>query len=473
MPARNLLVLCLAAIISLACYHRASHNRYAVAVADAIGQIDANFVEPIDRRDLFEGSMEGMVKRLDDYSGFVSPDDYDELLEDLDQEFGGVGIIVDVDPDTERLMVLSPFLGTPAYEAGIRAGDLIMAIEGQDTAGMNSSDTVKLIRGKPGTPVQLTIKHYGQEESKEVTLVRAIIPVESVLGDTRNPDGSWEFVLEDHPEIGYLRLTSFGENSAKDLTAALEKVIGNVDGLILDLRQNPGGLLEASVEVCDLFLNSGDIVSIRGRGKVLRQEYSASKGTVVPTELPMVVLVDHYSASAAEIVSACFQDHERAIVVGERSWGKGTVQSVYELEGGRSALRLTTATYWRPNGRNIHRLAKSNEEDEWGVSPNDGYAIKYEKEEFLNILRARRQKDVVLVRSRRSEDVTDSVSTDTDEQAPAEDTNAGDEADSVAAADAAEDTGPVVDRQLELAIEYLKDQISGEQAESPPAKKAA
>ncbi len=477
MPTRNLLVLCLSAIISLACYHTAAHNRWASTIADAIEQIESNFVEPIDQRELFEGSMDGMVKQLDQYSGYVSPDQYNQLLEDLDQEFGGVGIIVDVDPDTERLMVLSPFVGTPAYDAGIRAGDLIMAIEGKDTEGLESSDTIKMIRGKPGTDVNLTVLPFGKEEEREVTLTRAIIPVESVLGDRRKSDGTWEFFLSEHPTIGYIRITSFGENTAYDLKTAYEQVASReteTQGLIIDLRQNPGGLLESAVDVCDLFLSSGDIVSIRGRDKVLEREYKASARTTVPKQLPVVVLVDHYSASASEIVSACLQDHERAVVIGERSWGKGTVQSVLELEGGRSALRLTTATYWRPSGKNIHRLAKSKETDEWGVTPDEGYEVKYEKEEFVEVLRQRREKDVVMTRSGKV-DSKDDEAEDNEEVAVEESADADESPES----ESEEDAGPVVDRQLEKAIEYINAKVNGEEMggeevgeEVPPAKAA-
>ena len=481
MPARNLLVICLAAIISLACYHRAAHNRWASTIANAIGTIEANFVEPIDSRELFEGSMNGMVKQLDEYSGYVSPDAYDQLLEDLDQEFGGVGIIVDVDPDTERLMVLSPFVGTPAYDAGMRAGDLIMAIEGQDTEGLDSSDTIKMIRGAPGTDVTLTILPFGEKDTRQVTLTRAIIPIESVLGDRRLKDGSWEFFLEAHPEIGYIRLSSFGENTADDLKDAYLEVAARDQetlGLIIDLRQNPGGLLETAVEVCDLFLSSGDIVSIRGRDKLVARRYEAKNGTLVSPDLPLAILVDHYSASASEIVSACLQDHERAIIIGERSWGKGTVQSVLELEGGRSALRLTTATYWRPSGKNIHRLAKSKTTDDWGVSPNEGYEVKFEKDEFLNVLRERRKRDVVMTRSGKdnpnekddsngaavgNEDAQDSPATPPAEPANNEFANQtnGDSSDVESTNNESTDVESTnnestVDRQLEKAIEYIQ-----------------
>ena len=340
MPLRNISILFAALAISIICYHRSSHNRYASAIAEAMGQVDDHYVEKVDRRELFEGSMRGMVGELDQYSGFVAASQYQELMEDLDQEFGGVGIIVDVDPDTNRLMVLSPLLGTPAYEAGLRAGDLIMEIDGQDTAGLNANDTVGMIRGQPGTEVRVTVLPLGQQETREVTLVRDIIPVDSVLGDVRQEDGTWDYRLEQNPDYAYVRLIGFGEHSAEDLRTALVHVLPLTHGLILDLRGNAGGLLEAAVQICDMFLDEGVIVSIRGRGGREQYKSVASEGTVVPLAMPMVVLIDHYSASASEIVAACLQDHGRAKIVGERSWGKGTVQSLFELEGGRSAYAL-------------------------------------------------------------------------------------------------------------------------------------
>ncbi|MEM7312596.1 MAG: S41 family peptidase [Planctomycetota bacterium] len=473
MPFRNVAVIFVAMIASLLCYNRASHNRYASAVAEAIGQIDEFFVEPIDRRELFEGSMRGMVKELDQYSGFVDSKQYTEFMQDLDQEFGGVGIIVDVDPDTDRLMVLSPLAGTPAYKAGLRAGDLIMKIKDKDTEGLTANDAVGVIRGKPGTDVILTILPYGKEETKDVTLTRAIIPIESVMGDLRGPDSEWQFYLEQDPSIGYVRLTSFGENSARDLRNAFASIDGKVDAAILDLRGNAGGLLPAAVDICNMFINEGQIVSIKSRGGVIQDEYWADEETVIPTDLPMVVLIDHYSASASEIVSACFQDHNRAKVIGERSWGKGTVQSVFPLEGGRSALRLTTATYWRPSGRNIHRLAKSTEEDEWGVTPDDGFEIKLEREAYIEMLKARRNRDVPPIRSGQelpgksdetSEEKADDASPPDSEQTADQSTETPDQEDESTESTDEESTSeegtdaeekPFKDPHIEKALEYL------------------
>jgi carboxyl-terminal processing protease len=406
---------------------------------------------------LFKGALGGMVRQLDPYSGFVDADQYQELLEDLDQEFGGIGIIVDVDPDSERLMVLSPLVGSPAYEAGLRAGDLIMAIDGEDTEGLNANDSVTLIRGPPDTIVTLTVQSPGEDASRQVKLRRAIIPIESVLGDQRRKDGSWKFVLQDDPRWGYIRLVSFGQKTGRDLEAALEQTLPHAQGLILDLRGNAGGLLDAAIDVCDLFLDEGAIVSIKGRNQRLIREFRATPGRRVPLDLPLVVLVDHFSASASEIVAACLQDYGRAGILGQRTWGKGTVQSVFELEGGRTALRLTTATYWRPSGKNIHRLSRSQTTDEWGVTPDEGWEIKLEQQEWLNVLRARRDRDVAFSRS------------GTDRPTDAAGPTAGAAGETSAAEPNPEDTPnePVVDRQLQKAIEYLELQLS-----RPPARAA-
>ncbi len=472
MPARNALIIFLAMVLSVICYRRAAHNRYATAISEVIGEVDEFYVEEVDRRDLFEGSMRGLLRQLDPYSGFANTRQYEELLEDLDQEFGGVGIMVDVDPDSKRLMVLSPVMDSPAYRAGMRAGDLILEIDGEDTSGLNASDTVDMIRGKPGTDVELTILPLGEKESKKVTLRRAIIPVESVMGDRRLSNGAWEFFLADHPNIGFVRLVSFGENTPEDLRKAISSALPRIEALILDLRNNPGGLLEAAVGVCDLFLDQGQVVSINGRGGQLQEAFFASPGTVVPTDFPLVVLVDHFSASASEIVAACLQDHGRATIVGERTWGKGTVQSVIELEGGRSAMRLTTATYWRPSGRNIHRLQRDKDADEWGVTPDEGFEVKFEPKEFVAVLTDRRQRDVLVNRSGAKLDAEqgtpikveakESTSTAAAE-AEAEPSEVGEDADTPRDAEEtapAEDNPPVIDRQLQRAVDFLLERLA-------------
>jgi carboxyl-terminal processing protease len=278
----------------------------------------------------------------------------------------------------------------------MRAGDEILEINGQTTEEISLKEAVNLMRGLPGTPISIKIQHLGEDQPFELTLKRDIIPIESVLGDTRHDDGSWRFVLESHPQIAYVRITTFGEQTVVELKHAFAFDDEEVAALIIDLRSNAGGLLTAAVETCDLFLDSGDIVSTRGRNGVERQSYPAAAGpTIVDPHIPTVILTNKYSASASEIVAACLQDHQRAVIVGQRSWGKGTVQNIIPLENGKSALKLTTATYWRPSGQNIHRKETATEDDAWGVRPNDGFEVILSKEDFDRVIRERRQRDVV------------------------------------------------------------------------------
>jgi len=396
MSARNILVIVSAALISVICYHRSVHTRYAGLLADVMGTISAQYVEPVSQRDLFEGAMEGMTRRLDEYSGYIDPESYSQLHESLEQQFGGVGIMVEIDRESNRLTIFSPLVDTPAHRAGLRPGDVILEIDGEDTTDFSLKDSVQRMRGAPETTVRLKVAHEGSEEPEELELRREIIPIQSVYGDTRDENGAWNFVLAYAPRIGYIRVTTFGDHTAQEIRDAIGPLHGRIDGLVLDLRGNAGGLLTAAVEVCDLFVDDGGIVTTQGRSGRVEDSFEARSGNeVVDEKLPMVVLVDHYSASASEILSACLQDHRRAAVVGQRTWGKGTVQNVIEMEGGRSALKLTTATYWRPSGKNIHRLSTASDEDDWGVSPDEGLEVVLESEEFQRMYRERRARDVL------------------------------------------------------------------------------
>lgn len=396
MSRRSLLLIMMVALVSYACYRRADHNPYGRHFAEILEKIDRNYVEPVDDQKLFEGALEGMVGKLDDYSSFISRRETDQFRQTLDQKFGGVGIEVSVDPKTQDLMVMSPLVGTPAYIAGVRAGDKIVSIDGQSTKGFSLKDAVGLLRGKEGEPVTLGVIHDGETKPVDYALVRKVIKVDSVLGDVRGPDDTWNFFLAGHPGIGYIRITTFGELTVKELRSALEWLAErHCRGAIIDLRNNPGGLLPAATETCDLFLDAGKpIVSTRGReGKVEEEIHSTGNGPY--QKLPLVVLVNHYSASASEIVAACLQDHHRAVIVGERSWGKGTVQKVLPVEGGRSVLKLTTASYWRPSGRNIHRLKSAAETDPWGVDPDADCSVPMTDKELSAWLEYRRDRDIV------------------------------------------------------------------------------
>jgi carboxyl-terminal processing protease len=427
MPVRNLVALFLAAALSLLCYVKADRNRYAVTVSEAMDLITFNYLEDVSYRDLYENAMRGMTEGLDPYSSYISPADYQRFQEDLDQEFGGIGILLEFNQETGRLVVMSPLFDTPAARAGVRAGDVILAIDGRDTFGMSFREAVELIRGPAGEVVQLSILHRGEQVPVELDIPRAIIPIESVLGDGRRPDGSWDFQLETDPRLTYIRLINFGENTVMELTQTLQGK--QPQALILDLRDNAGGLLDAAVGSCNVFLNEGTIVTIRGRDGEVHRTFEANGAALLDDQIPLVVLVNHFSASASEIVAACLQDHGRARVIGERTWGKGTVQNVIPLESGRAAMKLTTASYWRPSGKNIHRLKDATDEEEWGVRPDPGFEVELTDEQAHEVRQRRRQKDTGA-----------SPPADADQpEAPA--------------------TDPLDDPQLRRAVEYLQQQL--------------
>lgn len=391
MPVRNLVALFLAAVLSLMCYVKADRNRYAVTVSEAMNLITFNYLEDVSYRELYENAMRGMTEGLDPYSSYISPADYQRFQEDLDQEFGGIGILLEFDRENGRLVVMSPLFDTPAARAGVRAGDVILAIDGRDTFGMSFREAVELIRGRPGDVVQLTILHQGEQMPVDLDIPRAMIPIESVLGDGRRPDGSWDFQLGTNPDITYIRVINFGENTVTELTQVLQR--RQPKALILDLRDNAGGLLDAAVGTCNVFLNHGTIVTIRGRDGEVHRTFEANGAALLDEAIPLAVLVNHFSASASEIVAACLQDHGRAQVIGQRTWGKGTVQNVIPIESGRAAMKLTTASYWRPSGQNIHRLKDATDDEEWGVRPQPEFEVELTDEQANGVRQRRRQKD--------------------------------------------------------------------------------
>ncbi len=394
MPLRNTITIIVAAIISLVCYEKAWRNRYLSTLSHAMDVIEDNYVEEVSPRVLFENAMHGMVSGLDQYSDYIGPEHFEQFQQSIDQQFVGIGVVVEGPPEAESLRVVSPVYDSPAYRAGLRAGDLIVEIDGEPTAGMLLVDAVKKMKGLPKTKVQLKIRHADHEELMTFEVTRDLIRTKSVLGDRLLADGQWHYFLERAPRVGYVRITTFGEFTASELKSVLPFANHPIDALILDLRGNVGGLLSAAVETCDMFIEQGAIVSTRGRNG-LNERYDASAGTLLDPTIPMVVLVDRYSASASEIVAACLKDHRRAVIVGERTWGKGTVQNVIPLERGTSALKLTTASYWRPNGKNIHRRRKATETEDWGVRPSEGLEVKLTDEQIRKLYQQRRDEDVL------------------------------------------------------------------------------
>ena len=425
MPKRNLFVLLLmiaVAGVSWLARDRAGHGR---RFAEVLGAIERSYLEPVDQQSLFDAAMEGVFSQLDEHSSFVAGVRRAQLETMLDQEFGGVGLELTLSGAARELTVLSPVVGAPAWRSGIAAGDRIRAIDGVPTNRMTLEQALNRLRGQPGTPVVLAIvaasgatpdqdlvtadAAYGNNDPvRNVPLVREIVKIESVLGDRRRPDGSWDWAIEGEPGCVIIRIESFGERTVDELRRAIDAISDGTaqGGVILDLRGNSGGLLSAAVEVCDLFLDEGVIVSTRGRGSREADDDGedsapldvrrATRGAAL-AGLPMAVLIDGLTASAAEVVAACLQDHRRAIVVGSRSFGKGTVQSILPLSDGSGLVKLTTSEYRRPNRTNIHRRIDDTVDAEWGVSPDLGCEITPTGRQSEAIEAWRRIRDVASV----------------------------------------------------------------------------
>jgi carboxyl-terminal processing protease len=374
-------------------------------VVDVLAEVDQSYVKELNaeqKRKLVEDMINGGLERLDPYSAYMNIDEYRHFEQQSEGSFGGVGINVGIDRTTGLLQVVSPMVGTPAYEAGVLAGDLIVKVDGKSTENFRISDAIKAIQGEPGTPITLTVIHDGTKEQVDLTMKRAKIEVPSILGDVRKPENprEWDWFVDKASKIGYVRMIAFTEHTTADIKKALAAMEAEgVRGLVLDLRDNPGGLLTTAVEVADLFIGDGAIVSTRDRNGNGRT-YSARRGDgrfENASAYPMTVLINKNSASASEIVSAALQDHGRATVIGERSYGKGSVQNIIRLPDRvpPTAVKLTTASYWRPSGKNIHRMTDSKETDEWGVKPSAGFEVKLDDKERFQYLVWRRQRDII------------------------------------------------------------------------------
>ena len=399
MPRQNLYSLLMVGAVSLLCWQVSQGARpkdevselYGVFV-DAVEQVQQNYVRPVNRRELMESALRGMLADLDPHSAYINTSQWKTFKKQIEGKFGGVGMTVEVDEESKRLKVVAPMVGTPAYAAGVMAGDVILDIDGKTTEGLTIDKAVELLQGQPGTPVKLNVFHEDGEKGEILTVNRAIIEVPSVMGDRRKPTDEWDFMLDPAKKIGYIRITNFIQDTTEHVKSALDELKkAGMKALILDLRDDPGGLLSAAVEIADLFVEDGKIVSTRGRNTVEKSYEARKEGTY--TGFPMAVLVNQNSASASEILSACLQDQNRAVVIGERSFGKGSVQNILDLEDGNSVLKLTVATYWRPSGKNIHRFKNAKETDEWGVSPNPGLEVKLTREQYHDWFLARRDRD--------------------------------------------------------------------------------
>ena len=415
---------------------------------DTVDQVERNYVKKITRREIMEAAIEGIITKLDPHSSYINPDELKGFKSTVESEFGGIGIQISM--ERGQLKILSPLVGKPAYRAGLQAGDRITKIEGVSTEGMSIDEAVKKLKGEIGTGVTLTVVHANNREEETVTVQRELIHVETVLGDKRTSGDQWDYMFDADKRIGYIRLTAFSRDTANELKKALEDLKSrNLSGLILDLRFNPGGLLTSAIEISDMFLPEGKIVSTSGRNVPERVWEASKPGTF--EGFPMVILVNRYSASASEIVSAALQDHKRAIVIGERTWGKGSVQNVIELDDRKSALKLTTASYQRPSGKNIHRFPDAKDDDDWGVRPNDGYDIRLSDSEMYELVQNRKKRDIV---APNKNGVSDTAEPDESDSSVAE-KDALEEND-----EKPEEKAEFVDRQLQKAVEYLTTELA-------------
>jgi carboxyl-terminal processing protease len=309
---------------------------------DCLEIVKKNYVEDVKTEDLITGAIEGMLNSLDPYSSYLDPDMYRELQVETKGSFGGLGIEIAI--KDEMLTVIAPIDDTPAYRAGIKAGDKILKINEESTKGLSLMECVKRLRGPKGSHVTITITREGFTQTQDITIMRDTIKVQSVKFKTLEKG------------YGYLKLSQFQEKTSADARRALEALQKEnpegLKGLILDLRNDPGGLLDQAVEVANLFLDKGVIVTIKGRNEEDKTVFNAKAEGTMPN-WPMVVLVNQGSASASEIVAGALQDYGRAVIMGSKTFGKGSVQTIIPLDDG-SGIRLTTARYYTPKGRSIH-----------------------------------------------------------------------------------------------------------------------
>ena len=335
---------------------------------EVLEKINKEYVDEINQSESMASAINGLLQSLDPYSSYMSPEIFDEMQTETSGEFGGLGIEVSMESGVVK--VISPIDDTPASKAGIKAGDFIVKINDIQVQGKTLSEAVDLMRGPVGSGIELTVRRRGEKKALIFNIVREIIEIQSVKVD----------VLKDN--IGYIRLTSFNENSSNQINKKINELENNkkVNAYILDLRNNPGGLLSQAIKISDFFLDNGEIVSTKSRKNSENRKWFAKKGDLTKGKT-LIVLINYGSASASEIVAGALKDHKRAILLGENSYGKGSVQSIIPLKN-RGAIRLTVAKYYLPSGKSISEV---------GVSPDieieeeaDNFRIRTETDNQLN-----------------------------------------------------------------------------------------
>ena len=325
--------------------------------SEVLEKIQNEYVDEIDQAETMDAAINGVLQSLDPYSAYMNPEIYQESQTETSGEFGGLGIEVSMEAGVVK--VISPIDDTPASRAGVKAGDYIVRINGEQVQGKTLMEAVNLMRGPVGSSIEITIRRKGLKKAKVIKIIREIIEIKSVV--SREVDN----------KIGYLRLRAFNENSSNQLKKEISKIEKNKKniGYILDLRNNPGGLLSQAIKISDFFLNDGEIVSTKGRKSRENRKFFAKKGDEINGK-PLIVLINNGSASAAEIVAGALQDQKRAVLLGEATYGKGSVQSIIPLKN-RGAIRLTVSKYYLPSGKSISEV---------GVIPD--IKVEEEGEEF-------------------------------------------------------------------------------------------
>lgn len=362
-------------------------------IQDVLLEVRRGYVEELSEekyKSLQKAAIDGMLKELGDpYTNYIPLQEQGDFDKNVRGRYVGIGAQVDMRDGW--LTIVSPMAGSPALQAGIRAGDQIRAIDGVTTRGEDINDSINRLMGNPNTKVTVTVHREGapEDETEEIVVTRGQIQVSTVEGVHRVGE-HWDYWLDPHAKLAYVRVRQFTETTSADLYSAVASLVkAGLAGLILDLRFNPGGSLQAAVEIGDMFVPEGVLVSVKGRGR--EQEYAAHKQGTLP-DFPMVVLVNNQSASASEIVAGALQEDGRAIVLGTRTFGKGLVQDVRGLRSGTGQLKITTAAYYLPSGRNIHKWPDSKT---WGVDPNAGFFVPMTNDQMREMIRIRNELSVI------------------------------------------------------------------------------
>ena len=361
-------------------------------IVDVRHEIMRNYVTEPEPEELAESAVRGMIDSLDDpFTSYLTQEDLESFDKQVRGSFSGIGAEVTVDPELDRLKIVTPLEDSPAWKSGVMAGDIVLTIDGTSTKGMDIHDAVDRLTGTRGTDVTIRVRHESGEK-ETITITRDKIEIQTVKGFRRGADHEWRHMLDKRDKIGYLRLTQFNDRTAREVRSVLNHLQQRgLEGLILDVRFNPGGVLEAALDVSDHFLPKGKtIVSVKGRA-VEEQVYTSSGETMLP-EVPIVVLGNDASASASEITAGALADNGRAKFIGTRTYGKGSVQQVRMLESGQGALKITNAHYYLPSGRNIHRQEG---DDVWGVDPEAGFYVPMAPEETQKMLEVRREGEII------------------------------------------------------------------------------